>query len=88
MPCDSNGVKNYNAEPVAFFWRRCYQRSFSVLQPKPEQLGVAANEQIRQNDFHGSGGGLRRNMQRIREVAEAMTREMLADPIDGQSIFI
>lgn len=41
----------------------------SALPPEPEQDGIAANEQIRQNDFHGRVGGLRLDMQWICQIA-------------------
>ena len=44
-----------------------------MLRPKPEQRGIAADEQIRQNDFHGRVGGLRRDVQRIRDMAQTTT---------------
>ena len=41
-----------------------------MLPPEPEQGGVAADEQIRQYDFHGRVSRLRRNVQRIREPCQ------------------
>ena len=49
------------------------------MPPEPEQGGVAADEQIRQNDFHGRVGGLRRDVQRIREIAKTRTRFVIAN---------
>ena len=38
----------------------------AMLPPEPEEGGVAADEQIREDDFHGCVGGFRRDMQSIR----------------------
>jgi hypothetical protein len=39
-----------------------------LLPPEPEQAGIAADEQIRQNDFHGRVSNLRWNVQRISQI--------------------
>jgi hypothetical protein len=65
----------------------CGGRSgFFMLRPKPEQRGIAADEQIRQNDFHGHVGGLRRDVQRIREMAQTTTWLVMANPYQTETI--
>jgi len=43
------------------------------LPPEPEEAGVAADEQIRQDDFHGRVCDLGRDVQRVREIAKTRT---------------
>lgn len=57
-----------------------------LLPPEPEQGGITAEEQIRQDDFHGRVSGLRRNVQRIREIAHATAWPMIADRHQADAI--